>query len=210
MNKRYIFVILVVVGIAAVALVLWFILRPALPFVRKPGQPPTLPPRVETPFDPSNAVPQPPTGTTGTVDPTSPEERERQAQAALNRRAMDFGARQGTYSNADGFDSLRELYVTVTPELQVKLEARRTQLLRDHPTFGTSWSQTMRTLSSSIENGSLPLGNRTDAAVVIQAQQITDDARTGQTSVLVALRISFVKQNDTWIPSDVTLQPLNP
>ena len=43
-----------------------------------------------------------------------------------------------------------------------------------------------------------------------EAQQITDDARTGQTSVLVALRISFVKQNDTWIPSDVTLQPLNP
>ncbi|MCR4256881.1 MAG: hypothetical protein NUW08_04210, partial [Candidatus Uhrbacteria bacterium] len=123
---------------------------------------------------------------------------------------MDFGARQGTYSNADGFDSLRELYAVVTPELQVKLEERRTQLLRDHPTFGASWSQTMRTLSSAIENGSLQLGDRTNATVIVQAQQITDDARTGQTSTLVALRISFVKQNDAWIPSDVSLQPLNP
>ncbi|MCR4256123.1 MAG: hypothetical protein NUW08_00260, partial [Candidatus Uhrbacteria bacterium] len=119
MNKRYLFIILLVVGVVAVALVLWFILRPALPFVRTPEQPPTLPTRVETPFDPSNAVPQPPTGTTGNVDPASPEERERQAQAALNRQTMDFGARQGTYSNADGFDSLRELYAVVTPELQV-------------------------------------------------------------------------------------------
>jgi hypothetical protein len=210
MNKRFLFIILLVVGVVGVALVLWFILRPALPFVRTPEQPPTLPPRAETPFDPSNAVPQPPTGTTGTVDPTSPEERERQAQAALNRQALDFAARQGTYSNSDGFDSLRELYASVTPELQTEFEERRTDLLRDHPTFGTGWSQTMRALSSNIDNASLPLGERTSADVFVQAQQVNEDAQTGRTTSLVMLRISFVKQDNAWLPSDVLIEPLNP
>lgn len=210
MNKRYLFIVLLLAGIAGILLVLWYILRPALPFVRSPEQPPALPDRVETPFDPSRAVPQPPTGTTGTVDPTSPEERERQAQAALNRQAMDFGARYGTYSNADGFDSLRELSASVTAELRSEMETLRAQLLRDHPTFGMGWSQTMRTLSSNIDNANLPLGDRTNATVLVQAQQIVDDAQTGRTTSLVLMRISFVKQNDTWIPSDVAIQPLNP
>jgi hypothetical protein len=210
MNKRFLFIILLVVGVVGVALVLWFILRPALPFVRTPEQPPTLPPRAETPFDPSNSVLQLPTGTTGTVDPTSPEERERQAQAALNRQALDFAARQGTYSNADGFDSLRALYASVTPELQTEFEERRADLLRDHPTFGTGWSQTMRALSSNIDNASLPLGERTSADVFVQAQQVNEDAQTGRTTSLVMLRISFVKQDNAWLPSDVLIEPLNP
>ncbi len=210
MNKRYLFIILLVVGVVGILLVLWYILRPALPFVRTPEQPPTLPPRVETPFNPATAVPQPPTGTTGTVDPTSPEERERQAQTALNRQALDFAARQGTYSNADGFDSLRSLYASVTPELQAKFESHRADLLRDHPTFGTGWSQTMRALSSNIDNASLPLGERTSAVVFVQAQQINDDAQTGRTTSLVMIRIEFVKQNDAWMPSDVLIEPLNP
>ncbi|KAA0205783.1 hypothetical protein EDM68_04745 [Candidatus Uhrbacteria bacterium] len=211
MNKRFLFILLAIVGGIAIVLVLWFILRPALPFVRQPAQqPPALPPRVETPFDPSRAVPTPPPPSDVPVDATSPEERERQAQEALKRQTMDFAARQGTYGSADGFDSLRELYPLVTTDLRAKLEDRRAQLLRDHPTFGAAWSQSIRSLSATIERASLPLDDRTNATVVVEAQQITDDAQTGRTTALVEVRVSFVKVNGVWIPSDVTLVPLNP
>ncbi len=211
MNKRFLFILLALAGGIAILLVLWFILRPALPFVRQPAQqPPALPPRVETPFDPAKAVPTPPAPSDVPADPASPEERERQAQEALKRQAMDFAARQGTYGSADGFESLRELYPLVTADLRAKLEDRREQLLRDHPAFGASWSQSIRALSATIERASLPLGDRTGSSVVVEAQQITDDAQTGRTTALVELRVSFVRINGAWIPSDVSLAPLNP
>jgi hypothetical protein len=212
MNKRFYLLILFVAAIIGIGLVVWFILRPVLPFGGTPAeQPPALRANVETPFDPTKAAPQPPeTGEQPAVDANSPEEQERQAEAALNRQAMDFAARQGTYSNADGFESLRGVFPSVTSELRTKLEERRNQLLKDHPTYGTAWSQTIRTLSSSIEQASLPIGDRTNATLVVQSQQITEDAHAGKTSSLVTIQIDFVKQNGFWIPSDVLLQPLAP
>lgn len=212
MNKRYLFIILLITGTVGIGLVLWFVLRPVLPPL--PGmktQPPALPTQVETPFDPSRAVPQPPGSPDVPVDPTSPEERERQAQAALNRQALDFAGRQGTYSNTDAFESLRSLFAVVTPELRAKLEARREQLLREYPSFGASWAQTTRTLSSDIDRASLPLGERTSASVLVQAQQIIEDSRVrGQTTTMVRIRITFVRQNGAWIPSDVETLSLAP
>ncbi len=209
MNKRILFVLLALVGIIGIGLVVWFVLKPVLPGI--PGfnqQPPALQPRVETPFDPSKAVPPTPNPMIK-ADPTSPEEKERQAQEALKRQALDFSARQGTYSNADDFDSLRELFPLVTSELRKKLETRREQLRLDHPSFGPSWSQTMRALSADVEPKSVPVLSNTKAVVYVQAQQVTQD-RNAQTTALVRLTVSFTKQGQLWIPSDVSLDPLAP
>ncbi|MCK9360846.1 hypothetical protein M0Q28_01295 [Patescibacteria group bacterium] len=210
MNKRILFAILAVAGAIGIGLVIWFVLRPVLPAI--PGlnqQPPSLPTRVETPFDPSKAVPSTPTSSVK-ADPTSPEEKERQAQEALKRQALDFSARQGTYSNSDNFDSLRELLPIVTPSFRTKLETRLEQLRRDHPSFGPAWSQTMRTLSAELETRSAPVLTNTQAIVYVQAQQVTEDNRNEPVTALVRLTVYFAKQGDAWIPSDVTLDPLAP
>lgn len=210
MNKRFLFIFVALAGAIAIGLVLWFVLRPVLPSFPGSEQPPALPPRMETPFDPSRSVPTPPTQPTVKTDPTSPEERERQAQEALKRQALDFSARQGTYSNADDFDSLRELFPLVTDALRTKLEARREELRRDHPAFGPSWSQSMRTLSAELDVKSIPVLSKTTATVYVQAQQTTEDQRTGKTSSLVRLTLTLTKTGDAWIPSDITLEPLAP
>ncbi len=209
MNKRFLFVILAVVGLIAVGLVIWFVLRPVLPGLPGSQQPPTLPNRVETPFDPSKAVPPTPNPDIK-ADPTSPEEKERQAQEALKRQALDFSARQGTYSNSDDFDSLRELFPIVSAAFRTKLEARREQLRRDHPSFGPAWSQTMRALSADIEPTSAPVLSKNEALVYVQAQQVTEDNRAEPVAALVRLSVFFTKQDGVWIPSDVTLSPLAP
>lgn len=209
MNKKYLFVLLAVVGIVGIGLVIWFVLKPVLPSI--PGfnqQPSPLPPRTETPFDPTKAVPPTPNPTVK-ADPTSTEEKERQAVEALKRQALDFSARQGTYSNADDFDSLRELFPLVTTDLRAKLESRREQLRRDHPAFGPAWSQTIRALSADLDPKSAPILNKNMAVVYVQAQQVTED-RSVQTSALVLLTVTFTKQGQVWIPSDVTLDPLAP
>lgn len=209
-NKRFLFIFVALAGAVGIGLVLWFVLKPVLPSFPSSEQPPALPTRVETSFDPSKAVPTPPTTPTVKTDPTSPEEKERQAQEALKRQAMDFAARQGTYSNADDFDSLRELFPTVTAELKIKLEARREQLRKEHPAFGLSWSQTLRTLSAELDGRSVPVLSKTAATVYVQAQQITETVREGKQTSFVRLTVSFTKQGDVWVPSDITLEPLAP
>jgi len=208
MQKRYLFLILLVAAILGIGAVLWFVLRPVLPSI--PGltqQPAPLP--AEVPFNPSNSAPQVPTTTGTPTDQNSPQERERQAEEAVKRQASDFAARQGTYSNADNFESLRAITATVTPELRTKLEARLAQLRKDHPEFGTSWSQTIRPLSVSLDTFSIPVLNRADAKVYVQAQQVTNPG-TVETTATVTITVLFVKQGDKWIPSDVSLQPYNP
>lgn len=207
MNKRLLFVLLAIAGAIGIGLVLWFILRPVLPSL--PGQqPPPLPTRVETPFDPSRATPPTPKSDVK-VDPTSPEEKERQAQEALKRQAMDFAARQATYSNSDDFDSLREMFPVVSASLRAELETRYNQLRKDHPSFGPAWSQTTRSLSAEVDTDSVPVLNGTQATVYVQAQQ-TVESNTGKTSSLARITVSFIKQGNAWIPSDVSFDPLAP
>jgi len=208
MQKRNLFILLLVLAILGIGAVVWFILRPVLPSI--PGftqQPPALP--AEVPFNPQNSVPQQPTTTGQNTDPNSPQEKERQAQEALKRQATDFAARQGTYSSADNYESLRAITVAVTPELRTKLEARLAQLRKDHPNFGPSWSQSIRPLSTTLSNASIPVLSKTSATLTVQAQQVTESA-SGEQTAMVTLTVVYAKQGDSWIPSDVSLQPYNP
>jgi hypothetical protein len=205
MQKRSLFLLLLLVAILGIGAVVWFVLRPVLPSI--PGlttqQPPALP--TEVPFNPQNSTPSLPTSTGQAADPNSPQEKERQAQEALKRQALDFTARQGTYSSADNFEGLRAITVAVTPELATKLNARLAQLRKDHPNYGPSWSQSMRPLSAAIDPASVPVLNGASAKLTIQAQQVTDSQGSQQTAQ-VTINVSFVKQGDNWIPSDVSLQ----
>ena len=198
-QKRLLFILLIVSAAVALGLVFWYILRPVLPSL--PGttqQPAPLPAGV--PFDPSKSAPQPPTNEVK-VDPNSAAEKQRQSDEALKRQAMDFAARQGTYSNADDYQALRDAQANVTDALKAKLEARRVQLKKDHPTFGTPYSQTIRTLSSEISG---------TGVVKVQAQQITEEQGKARVVATVIVTVTMQKSGDNWIPSDVTLEPYNP
>lgn len=208
MNKRILFGLLIAAALLALGAVFWFVLKPVLPGFPS-QQPPALPASV--PFDPSKSAPTPPAPTTGVKpDANSPAERERQAQEALKRQGMDYAARQGSYSNADDYQAIRDAEAGVTAELIAKLEARRTQLRKDHPAFGASYSQTIRSLSTDLDASSIPVLNGTNAKVVVQAQQITEEEGKPRAVTTVLLTLSFVKSGDSWIPSDVSLQPYNP
>ncbi len=207
MNKRILFGLLLAVAILALGAVFWFVLKPVLPGFPS-QQPPALP--VSVPFNPANSAPKPPAPTGVQVDANSPEERERQAEEALKRQAIDYAARQGSYSNADDYQAIRDAEAGVTAELIVKLEARRTQLRKDHPAFGPAYSQTIRSLSADLDASSIPVLSRSSAKVAVQAQQITDEEGKPRVVATVMLTLSFVKSGDSWIPSDVSLQPYNP
>jgi hypothetical protein len=208
MQRRFIFLALLIAAIIGIALVLWFILRPVLPSL--PGstqQPAPLPSQV--PFNPQNSVPALPTSTTPAANPNSPQEQERQAEDAVKRQATDFAARQGTYSSVDNYESLRAITASVTADLAVKLNLRLAQLRKDHPDFGPSWTQTIRPLSTDIDPASIPVIGHTPIKLTVKAQQITETGGASQTASVI-ITVQLTKQGDTWIPSDVSLQPYTP
>ncbi|MEI7512375.1 MAG: hypothetical protein WCK01_02860 [Candidatus Uhrbacteria bacterium] len=209
MQRRNIFIVLFIAALLGIGAVVWFILKPVLPSLptNTTKQPPALP--AEIPFDPTKSGLKAATTTAVSIDLNSPQEKERQAEEAIKRLANDFAARQGTYSSSDNFESLRAITASVTPTLKTKLDSRLAQLRADHPAFGDSWTQSIRVLSTELDNASIPLIGRADAKVTIQAQQVTT-VKTVDQAATVVLTVLFVKQGDKWIPSDVSLQPYNP
>ncbi|HVM91088.1 MAG TPA: hypothetical protein VMU11_04305 [Verrucomicrobiae bacterium] len=209
MQKRFVFIGLLLAAIIGIGLVVWFVLRPVLPSLpgTKTQQPAPLP--AEVPFNPQNSAPKAPTTTATNVNPNSPEEQERQAEEALKRQATDFAARQGTYSSVNNYESLRAITANVTADLAVKLNQRLNQLRKDHPSFGPSWAQSIRPLSTDLDSASLPVIGHTTAKLTVKAQQITETGGA-QTTATVMLTVQLTKQGDAWTPSDVSLQPYNP
>ncbi len=200
MPKRTLLILLIVGAIAAVLAVIIFILKP---FGDLPGQqPPPLPERVERTFEPSDAVPKPPAPSPA-PDVNDPAERERQAQEAMKRQGMDFAGRVGSYSSVDNFAALRDVYALVTDEYRAKLEVMRADLIKQYPSFGTSWGRTYRPLTTKILSGT-PVLSSSRVVVEVQGQLIIE--RAGENPVVsnVKSTITFVKQGTNWIVSDVT------
>ncbi|MCC7522948.1 hypothetical protein IT407_04090 [Candidatus Uhrbacteria bacterium] len=201
MQKRLLLIVLILLAAGGLFAVYWFVLRPVLP-----GAPVLQPPAsTQQPsvreFQPENAVPQPPTATGPAPSATDPAEQERQAQEAFKRFAMDLAGRVGTYSNADQYGSLRTLQASVDTAYATKLEELRQSLLREHPSYGSSYGQSLRALSATIDAGSLPLSTRTTAKITVQGQLTTDANGVSQTKY-VTVTFDARKNGTSWIATD--------
>lgn len=207
MQKRLLLVVLILLAAAGLFAVYWFVLRPVLP-----GQPAAQPPAstqrpVEREFQPENSAPQPPTNTGPAPSATDPAEVERQAQEAFKRFAMELAGRAGTFSNADQYESLRTLQASVDASYADKLEELRSSLLRDRPSYGSSYGQSMRALSATIDQGSTPIVSRTTARATVQAQRTINSGGTSQTTY-VTVTIDARKNGNGWIATDATFADL--
>jgi hypothetical protein len=206
MRNRILLILLVIAGVVGVIAVVWFILRPALPSILSPQPPASTQQPSEKPFNPTPNLPQP-TTSSGTVDSASPSERERQAQEALKRTAIDIAARINTYSNADDFEALRSIQSVVDPAFATTLETRRQTLRRDHPAFGNSWGISTNALSATL-NSPPPIFTATQASVSVQAQQVVESAGRPNEVKQVRVDLTFKKNGTSWMVSDQSIQDI--
>jgi len=204
MNKRIILTLLVLGAIAGILAVIYYILLPVLPspIAPQPPAPTQLP--SERPFNPTPDLPKAPT-TTGNVDANSPAERERQAQEALKRVALDLATRINTYSNADDFEALRQAQAIVDASYAKELDSLRQVLRQDHPSFGDSYGVTMNSLSAVI-NSPTPILTSTQASVSVQAQRVIESQRKPSDIQMVQINLQFTKNGTTWVVTDQSIK----
>ncbi|MDO8617484.1 MAG: hypothetical protein Q7N87_01155 [Candidatus Uhrbacteria bacterium] len=207
MSKRTLALLLIIGGIVAILAVLLWLFYSAK---RIPGSPlvpsGTVPSGILKGKTSPNGSPSPQSTAPATTIIT-PAERERQAQDALKQQAMVFVAREGSYSNADEFISIRGVYVDVTAGMQTVLELERQKLVAAHPARGAAWGQTSRSLSARVSS-SLSVLDQTSAEVTVQAQ-VTVTAGDAPSSVTYQeIILSFQKVGDRWLVSRMTSRPL--
>lgn len=204
-NKRLLLFLLIAGGILGVLAVVFFILKP-FQNSNQPSEQPTVP--EQRPFNPQGAVPQLPEATGTPPSPNDPAEAERQAQEALKREAMNYAARQGTYSSVDGFASVKTVFDLSTQEVRDFLQARSDQLAKQYPSYGPSYGRTTRALSAAITDGT-PVLDGSQVGIDVQAQVILNDAQGNETVSYELIRLTFAKIADAWLVSNIRIEPLN-
>lgn len=206
MRNRIILILLVLGGIAGIIAVIWYILVPVLPTSIAPQPPASTQQPSERPFNPTPPIPQAPT-TTSQVDANSPAERERQAQEAIKRAALDLAARINTYSNADDFEALRQAQTYVGGQMLSDITSLRDQLRKDKPSFGVSWGVTMSPLSATLTSKP-PYLNAAQATLNVQAQKTVESFGKPDEVSQVSIDITLEKNGAGWIVTKQSIQPV--
>lgn len=206
MNKRYLFVALLLVGIIAILGILWWLFGPFLSRTSAPAaQPPALPAKVQ----PSTGKGSAPPITKTIVKPTAEQQSELQREDVATQQAKKFATALGTYSSSEGFSSFHDMRVFATQDMQSFLISEQARLVAAHPAYGPSWSQSTRALSATITS-SLPLGTANTVEVNVQTQQvITTGASDQQVSYQMAT-IQMTKQGTDWFLSHITWASFTP
>lgn len=212
-QKKIVAALLILFVIAAIAFLIWFLRTGQVPGLPK-QQPPSLPSAVQS--QPEQPSPSAGTPTTPAVNvpatPASPtmsrSEQERQAEDALKRDALMFASRVGSYSNADGFSTMKEVYASATDQVKTYLDGERQKLVQAHPQTGTSYGQTMRSLSAQITDG-LPLLSSSAATVLVQTYHTIDDNNV-QVSDYQQATLSYVKKGDAWLVDKIVWHQYTP
>jgi hypothetical protein len=195
-NKRLVPLLIIILGIIIlIAGAIWFF----RPFVQKQTTPPPPPPVGTTvppgvPGTPQTSQPQ-----KTAVNVSLPDQTEQQAENALRHQANAFASRAGTYGNGDGFESLRALFLEVTPDLRTFLEKMQQDLATAHPMNGPTWGQTSRVVATKLTKG-LPVKTSTEVEAIVQVQQTIEEQNTPPAVSYKEAIVTFVKQNGAWVP----------
>lgn len=203
MQRRTSIILLVVAGVLAILAVLYWALQPVL---KKPApQPPSLPEKsTQEPRGPAKI----PTASAPTVAPTTEVLKEDELQAQIKRKAMVYASRLGTYSSTDGFASLHDVLVDVTPEWQKTLTAMRDGLQKDHPMYGPSWGMTTKALTAKVV--SAPVGSKTSVRVTVQTTQSVLNAGIVSSTSYQLATMTLAKSGDTWKVAEISWSAFTP
>jgi hypothetical protein len=203
MQKRTLAILLIIFGLFGILAALYWTFSPVIKNrATLPRPTPSQPSPQPTPT-PSAGVPQP------TPKPSTPRStvNEEQAELVLRQQAMAFGARQGTYTSADGFVALRDIFLDVNPTVRAFYQSEQQRLSAEHP-LGSSWVQTTRALSSRITSA-LPLIGKTQATVTVQARQTIEADRKPAVISYQEIAITFTYDQGRWVVSRVEAKPLS-
>lgn len=197
-SKRLLFIALLVLGVLGIAATVYFaFVKPSRSVTPTPSDG-----QIQGVLAPSGAVPVIPlaTSTAPAPLPDSAEEQERKAREALYRRARDIAARSATYSSADRFDGMSQVFIDVSPELRVTLAAEQQRLIQE--IGAQTLVQTTRALSARLAQD---IAVRTAASVQVQvdAQQVIEQGSTSTTRLRRAI-IELRKQGDGWVATSIT------
>lgn len=201
-SKRLVFFALLVVGILGIVATVYFLFvkpsRTVAPNASDGQIQGALPPSAPIPAIPSA------TSTSPAPAPDSATELERKAREALYRRAREIAARSATYSSADRFDGISQVFIDVSPELQITLEAEQSRLIRETGT--TSIVQTTRALSARLAQD---VAVRTAATVQVQvdAQQVIEQNGSSSTRLRRAV-MELRRQGEGWIATSIAWNDL--
>jgi len=207
MSKRLIAVILIVIGILAIAGVLYWTFRPT-------GNQPTLLPTTPengqlVPGEPVPPLVSPSATPPSPVAPSAPpiSSAEEQEQQLLLNRAAAFVGRQGSYTNLDGFIALRDIYLDVSPTVRAFYQAEQERLTKEHAVTNGTWVQTVRALSSKITSET-PIIGKNQAVVSVQAQQVIEAGLTPAALSYVEFTVTFTREQGVWKVSRIESKPL--
>lgn len=205
MSKRTLAILLILVGLIAILGVLyWAFIIPAKQANPAPIVMPETTPVTEVSPAPAPTLP-PPTPTPSPVPRTVTT--DEQEQLVLRQQAMVFASRQGSYSNSDGFAALNDVYLSVNPAVRAFYQGEVQRLIKEHPLATGTWTRTTRSLSSRIAS-ELPLQGKTEATVVVQAQQVVETSTKAATISYREIRLTFRREAGGWIVSRVESNPL--
>lgn len=205
MSKRTLAILLILVGLIAIAGVLyWAFIIPAKQANPAPVVMPEANPVTEVSPAPAPTLP-PPTPTPSPVPRTVTT--DEQEQLLLRQQAMVFASRQGSYSNSDGFVALNDVALSVNAAVRAFYQGEIQRLNKDYPLAKGTWTQTARALSSRIAS-ELPLQGKTEAIVVVQAQQVVETSTKAATISYREIRLTFRREAGAWIVSRVESNPL--
>lgn len=203
MQKRTIAILLIIFGIIAILAALYWTFSPVI----KNG---SVLPRVTQPQPSPQPTPTPSTGTpTPAPKPATPRSsvNEEQAELVLHQQSLAFAARQGTYTSADGFVALRDIFLDVNPTVRAFYQSEQQRLSKEHP-LGSSWVQTTRALSARITS-ELPLIGKTQATVTVQARQTIEADQKPAVISYQEIAITFTYDQGRWVVSRVEAKPLS-
>ena len=190
-TKRILFIVIVILGVIGIGFAIWYIWKTPRPTAPAPTTTQQEPTPVVTPVTPLLA-----TSTRPAPNPDSDEERERKAREALFRRARDLVARAGTYSSADQFAAIQQVYVDASPEAKTFLESERTRLLGEYR-VGDTYAQTSRALAARLDE-EVAVRTATNVRVQVDVQQLTERG-TQSSTALKRATVSLTKSGEGWI-----------
>ncbi len=140
--------------------------------------------------------------TTPAPAPDSPEEQERKAREALFRRARDLTSRAATFSNADGFQAITQVYTDASSDMQAFLEEERKRLAEAHATLALPYVQTTRGLTAKLVQD-VDVRSATAVQVEVEVQQRIEDGTNVSTKQRKVV-LDLAKQGELWLLTRLT------
>jgi hypothetical protein len=201
-SKRTLAILLIIAGLLAILGVLyWAVFMQPKPTTPSQGQLPVVP------TAPVTVPAQPSAPTTPPTAPPRTTNTDEQEQLLLRQKAMVFAARQGSYTNGDGFASVSDVYLEVDPTVKAFYQGEVTRLNTEHTRAKGIFTQTLRSLSSRITSD-LPLKGKTQATVVVQAQQTIETGTQPAVISYQEITITYVRSASGWTVTRVEAKPL--